>query len=256
MTSVAHAPAAGRVERLELDSRIPRHVAIIMDGNGRWAHERGRSREFGHRAGMIAAGRAVDAALGAGVPVLTLFAFSDENWRRPTGEVSALLSGLELHLRRGVEVGLRKKGVAVRVLGELGRPRRGSGRRSRTSWRRRVEGTASGSTSPSPTAAARRSFARRDASRRRRARFADCGRDRRGAAANLDTAGSPGPADPDVGRAPRVELPALADRVCGAALHACPLARLHAAALPRGDRRVRAARRHGRVTVGAEEVSC
>ena len=100
---------------------VPRHVAVIMDGNGRWAERRGRSRAFGHRAGMLAAGRAVDAALAAGVEVLTLFAFSDENWRRPSAEVSALMAGMELQLRRGVEDGLRRRGVAVRVLGDLGR---------------------------------------------------------------------------------------------------------------------------------------
>ena len=100
---------------------VPRHVAVIMDGNGRWAERRGRSRAAGHRAGMLAAGRAVDAALAAGVEVLSLFAFSDENWSRPSGEVSALMAGLELQLRRGVEDGLRRRGVAVRVLGDLAR---------------------------------------------------------------------------------------------------------------------------------------
>ena len=100
---------------------VPRHVAVIMDGNGRWAERRGRSRASGHRAGMIAAWRAVDAALAAGVEVLTLFAFSDENWRRPSAEVSALMAALELQLRRGVETQLRKRGVAVRVLGDLSR---------------------------------------------------------------------------------------------------------------------------------------
>ena len=100
---------------------VPRHVAVIMDGNGRWAQRRGRSRASGHRAGMLAAGRAVDAALAAGVEVLSLFAFSDENWSRPSAEVSALMAGLELQLRRGVEDGLRKRGVALRVLGDRGR---------------------------------------------------------------------------------------------------------------------------------------
>jgi undecaprenyl diphosphate synthase len=119
--AVPAVPPDDRLGRIRLESRIPRHVAIIMDGNGRWAAGRGRSRVFGHRAGMIAAGRAVDAALEAGVQVLTLFALSDENWRRPTIEVSALLSGLELQLRRGVHAGLRRKGVAVRVLGRLDR---------------------------------------------------------------------------------------------------------------------------------------
>jgi undecaprenyl diphosphate synthase len=98
---------------------VPAHVAIIMDGNGRWALRRGRSRAAGHRAGMVAAGRAVDAALRRGVSVLTLYAFSEENWGRPWPEVSALLAGMELQLRRGVDDSLRRKGVALRVLGDL-----------------------------------------------------------------------------------------------------------------------------------------
>jgi undecaprenyl diphosphate synthase len=69
----------------------PRHVAVIMDGNGRWATARGRSRTVGHLAGVRAVRRAVDAALAHGIPTLTLFAFSGDNWRRPTAEVSALM---------------------------------------------------------------------------------------------------------------------------------------------------------------------
>lgn len=128
------------LEEIRLDGRIPRHIAVIMDGNGRWARSRGRPRAFGHRAGMIAAGRVIDAALSARVPVLTLFAFSEENWQRPTSEVSALMSGLEVHLRRGVHERLRRQNVAVRVLGDLGRltPRH------RTAIARVVEGTRGG----------------------------------------------------------------------------------------------------------------
>ena len=121
--SVTHRPAppSDLLAEIGLHGGLPRHVAIIMDGNGRWALRRNRPRAFGHRAGMIAAGRAVDAAVSAGVPVLTLFAFSEENWRRPSAEVSALMAALELHARGGLHDSVRKKDVAVRVLGDLGR---------------------------------------------------------------------------------------------------------------------------------------
>src|SRR5436309_1182960 len=74
---------------------VPRHVAIIMDGNGRWARERSLPRPLGHRAGMKAVREAVEGAIAAGVEVLTLFAFSDENWQRPVTEISALMERLE-----------------------------------------------------------------------------------------------------------------------------------------------------------------
>src|SRR5262245_13918201 len=134
------APPTSLLDEIRLDGGIPRHVAIIMDGNGRWARSRSRPRAFGHRAGMIAAGRAIDAALSAGVPVLTLFAFSEENWQRPTTEVSALMSGLEVHLRRGVGDRLSRKNVAVRVLGDLGR----LAPRQRTAIARVVDATRGG----------------------------------------------------------------------------------------------------------------
>ena len=96
---------------------IPRHVAIIMDGNGRWAAERHLPRPFGHRAGMKAVREAVSGALDAGVEVLTLFAFSEENWNRPAPEISALMELLEEYIAREVAE-LRDQGVAVHVLGD------------------------------------------------------------------------------------------------------------------------------------------
>jgi undecaprenyl diphosphate synthase len=99
---------------------VPRHVAVIMDGNGRWAKSRGRPREFGHRAGMRAVREAVEGAAAAGVEVLTLFAFSQENWQRPAGEVSALMALLELYVRREVRE-LKEKGVRVHAIGDLDR---------------------------------------------------------------------------------------------------------------------------------------
>ena len=99
---------------------VPRHVAIIMDGNGRWAKSRGRPREFGHRAGMQAVRDAVAGAVEAGIEVLTLFAFSQENWHRPPGEVSALMALLEVYVRREVRE-LQARGVAVHAIGDLDR---------------------------------------------------------------------------------------------------------------------------------------
>jgi undecaprenyl diphosphate synthase len=106
------------LEQIRLHGAVPRHVAIIMDGNGRWARERGRPRHFGHRAGMRAVRDTVDGAADAGLEMLTLFAFSQENWHRPPGEVAALMALLELYVRREKKE-LRAKGVEVRVIGSL-----------------------------------------------------------------------------------------------------------------------------------------
>ncbi|MBV9108768.1 MAG: isoprenyl transferase [Gemmatimonadetes bacterium] len=112
--------ASDLLQQLRLNGPVPRHVAVIMDGNGRWARERGRPREFGHRAGMRSVREAVEAAGDAGVEVLTLFAFSQENWARPQGEVSALMALLELYVRRERRE-LKEKGVEVHAVGELHR---------------------------------------------------------------------------------------------------------------------------------------
>ena len=106
------------LQQIRLNGAVPRHVAVIMDGNGRWARERGRPREFGHRAGMRAVREGVEAAAEAGVEVLTLFAFSQENWHRPQGEVAALMALLELYVRRERRE-LKEKGVEVHAVGEL-----------------------------------------------------------------------------------------------------------------------------------------
>ena len=108
------------LQQLRVNGAVPRHVAVIMDGNGRWARERGRPREFGHRAGMRAVREAVEAAADAGVEVLTLFAFSQENWHRPQGEVAALMALLELYVRKERRE-LKEKGVEVHAVGELHR---------------------------------------------------------------------------------------------------------------------------------------
>jgi len=106
--------------RIRLSGDVPRHVAIIMDGNGRWARQRGLPRHLGHREGMKAVREAVEGAVDAGVGVLTLFAFSTENWQRPAQEVSALMTLLQIYARKERDE-LKRQGVEVHVLGELDR---------------------------------------------------------------------------------------------------------------------------------------
>lgn len=99
---------------------MPEHVAIIMDGNGRWAAERGLPRQLGHREGMKAVREVVEGAIESGVRIITLFAFSTENWNRPVPEVSALMRLLELYASKE-RADLASQGVEVHVLGELDR---------------------------------------------------------------------------------------------------------------------------------------
>ena len=106
--------------RVRADGAVPRHVAVIMDGNGRWARERLLPRPLGHRSGMKSVRAVVEGALAAGVEHLSLFAFSQENWQRPATEVGALMSLLEEYIAREVDE-LRQQGVRVRVLGDLER---------------------------------------------------------------------------------------------------------------------------------------
>jgi undecaprenyl diphosphate synthase len=96
------------------------HVAIIMDGNGRWAEKRGLKRSVGHRAGARAVSRAVETAARRGVDVLTLYAFSSDNWARPADEVAQLMALLRRHLRS--EVGrCLENGIRVNVIGRRDR---------------------------------------------------------------------------------------------------------------------------------------
>jgi undecaprenyl diphosphate synthase len=95
----------------------PRHVAIIMDGNGRWARARGMPRTFGHQRGIEAVKRALQAAGDLGVEYLTLFGFSSENWARPIEEVGELMRLLRVFLRSEVAE-LHRRGVKLKVIGE------------------------------------------------------------------------------------------------------------------------------------------
>jgi undecaprenyl diphosphate synthase len=98
----------------------PRHIAIIMDGNGRWAQARGLPRVAGHRQGAEAVRRTVRAAGELGIPYLTLFGFSSENWKRPLEEIDDLM-GLLRHYLRGEIAELHKNNVRLRIIGDLTR---------------------------------------------------------------------------------------------------------------------------------------
>jgi undecaprenyl diphosphate synthase len=100
-----------------LPDRIPEHVAIIMDGNGRWANGRGFPRAIGHSKGVEAVRETVKAAADAGVKYLTLFAFSSENWRRPETEVNDLLGLLRKFIRRDLAE-LHSQNVRIRIIGD------------------------------------------------------------------------------------------------------------------------------------------
>jgi undecaprenyl diphosphate synthase len=127
--------------RIRLNGDVPRHVAIIMDGNGRWARQRGLPRQLGHREGMKAVREVIEGAVEAGIPVLTLFAFSTENWQRPPTEVSALMTLLQRYARKERD-DLKRRGIEVHVLGELERVADGTRKAVDTL----VEGTRGGTT--------------------------------------------------------------------------------------------------------------
>lgn len=105
---------------MENENRIPVHVSIIMDGNGRWAREQGHERIFGHKKGVETVRVVAEAAAEAGVKYLSLYAFSEENWSRPKEEVDFLMHLMMDSIASEVEV-LMKNGVRFRVLGNLAR---------------------------------------------------------------------------------------------------------------------------------------
>ncbi len=120
MASTSTLSTPDLLEQVRLAGAPPRHVAIIMDGNGRWARKHFMPRPLGHRSGMKAVREVVHGAIEAGVQHLSLFAFSQENWQRPTTEVSALMSLLEEYIAKEVAE-LSARGVRVRILGERDR---------------------------------------------------------------------------------------------------------------------------------------
>ncbi len=108
-----------RMDRLGR-SDTPRHIGIIMDGNGRWAKLRGLPRADGHRRGVERAREIIQAARELGIEALTLYGFSSENWQRPQSEVAFLMKLLDLFLRREMYE-LKKQNTAFRTIGDLGR---------------------------------------------------------------------------------------------------------------------------------------
>jgi undecaprenyl diphosphate synthase len=96
---------------------LPQHIAIIMDGNGRWAKQRNQARALGHRAGVKATRAIVESCAQRGIKTLTLFAFSSENWNRPADEVSSLMSLFLEVLQREIDV-LHKNNIRIRFVGE------------------------------------------------------------------------------------------------------------------------------------------
>lgn len=105
---------------MQLSGRIPEHVAIIMDGNGRWAEMRGLPRIEGHKRGAERAREVISAAMEVGVNTLTLYAFSLENWQRPDDEVSTLMKLLEFYLTKEFSE-LIRRGIVFRTIGEVWR---------------------------------------------------------------------------------------------------------------------------------------
>lgn len=99
-------------------SKLPRHIAVIMDGNGRWAKQHGRPRVFGHRNGVKAVRETTEAAAELGVEYLTLYAFSTENWKRPQIEVNALMTLLVETLKSELKT-LNKNNIRLQAIGDL-----------------------------------------------------------------------------------------------------------------------------------------
>jgi undecaprenyl diphosphate synthase len=114
---VSSAPAQEGAEGLAGGAKVPRHVAIIMDGNGRWARKRGLPRVAGHKAGAEAVRRTLQAAADQGVEVLTLYAFSSENWKRTSEEIADLTGLMRFYLDRELAT-LQKEGVRLRLIGD------------------------------------------------------------------------------------------------------------------------------------------
>ena len=105
------------LEQIDM-SKLPQHVAIIMDGNGRWAKEKGKMRVFGHQSGVLSVRDTVEGAVKAGIPYITLYAFSTENWNRPKLEVYALMELLVSTINRETKT-LMDNGVKLNAIGDL-----------------------------------------------------------------------------------------------------------------------------------------
>ena len=109
------------IEKID-KNRLPRHVAIIMDGNGRWAKAKGKDRSFGHQEGVVSVRKIMDAVTQLGLKYLTMYTFSTENWNRPEEEVQALMSLLVSAIHRETP-DMMKKNVRLTAIGDLSRLR-------------------------------------------------------------------------------------------------------------------------------------
>ena len=107
------------IDKIEM-SRLPQHVAIIMDGNGRWARSRGKDRSEGHGEGVVSVRKIVEAAVAVGLPYLTVYTFSTENWSRPDDEVNALMSLMVMAIYRETP-DLMKNNVRLVAIGDISR---------------------------------------------------------------------------------------------------------------------------------------
>jgi len=108
----------GLKEQIDL-TKLPQHIAIIMDGNGRWAKQHGQQRVFGHRNGVTAVRESAEAAAELGIPFLTVYAFSTENWNRPKVEVNALMKLLLQTIENELTT-LNKNNIRLNAIGDLG----------------------------------------------------------------------------------------------------------------------------------------
>src|SRR5687768_136436 len=118
---LAAVPAGSPEERLARQvnfDRLPRHIAVIMDGNGRWAEQRHLPRVEGHRAGIDSVRDTVESSARIGIPVLTLYAFSVENWKRPVTEVSTLMTLLKRYLRLELKT-LLQNNIRFQAIGRI-----------------------------------------------------------------------------------------------------------------------------------------
>lgn len=113
----ANSSEAGKLELIDL-ARLPRHIAIIMDGNGRWAKMRGKPRIFGHKAGAESVRAILDTCARLQIEALTLYAFSTENWKRPKAEVTGLMSMLKYHIRSEMNE-VKGNNIRFRAIGNI-----------------------------------------------------------------------------------------------------------------------------------------
>ena len=222
--------------------QLPSHVAIIMDGNGRWAAQRHLPRVEGHRAGIDSVRDVVETSARLGFDVLTLYAFSVENWKRPRTEINTLMTLLKRYLRLELAT-LLKNNIRFHVIGrqdELSRRRAARARARRRSKLRRTPGCwfnialNYGGRTEIVDAARRADCRRRPGRRTRRAPLREI-------PVHRGPAGSR-PADSDERRNARQQLPPVADRLRGDLGHRNPVARLPPPAPARGRARVSEAR--------------